>query len=168
MISFFLCLLAAAAEPQSSTRPLSYLVLTGDDVEFDAAITDVQLKGQTERTLNIVCQKGCASNVSFLERVDDYPLGMFRLSDQEDILLTTWVSGSAYKVRGYHLTGARVDKVLDVSSATTPTITLDLTGHSVITVTSRPTSQSKLKINTWIWVDNRYKLSARNRVKIWY
>jgi hypothetical protein len=143
------------------TRPLSYLVLQGDTYEFDAAVTDVTKNGATERALNIVCQKGCSGDVKLFERIEDFPLGLFRMSDESDLLLTTWVSGSAYKLRGYNLTKSRIYKVIEVGSVSQPTISSNK-GHLSITVSPMHASgRTKIIQKTYLWDGKSFDLLSK-------
>jgi hypothetical protein len=147
-----LALLLGQATPIQPTKPLSYLVLQGDETEFDAVVADVKHSNGSERTLNIVCQKGCSGKVEFSERIDDFPLGLFRLSDVDDIMVTTWVSGSAYKVRVYSMSNKEIKKVLDVNSISTPTVTTDTRGHAmIVTFASRASGRGHSAQKIWRW-----------------
>jgi hypothetical protein len=63
--------------------------------------------------LTIDCSERCASPVSIKDNIGRTNLGIFRLSDANNLLFTTWVGGSSYRAIIYKIDGKNTKKVLD-------------------------------------------------------
>jgi hypothetical protein len=90
---------------------LGLLALSGPAVaaDGDARLTAVMaFDEQTYRVsaaldgpLTIECTDGCASPVRFSDDPGGTAIGVFRLTDADNLIYTTWVSGSAYRTAVY-------------------------------------------------------------------
>ena len=120
MISIIAILLAVPTQ----TVPLAMLALDGGDGRlFSIAIVDRgSSDSSNERTINIACSSGCAAEETLSQPFDDEPLGIFRLSDQNNIVYVTAAGGSSYKIKAYYLGKSKITEVLDTYSLGAPSI----------------------------------------------
>jgi hypothetical protein len=153
----FLALMFVSFLPRTSsaqqTKPLAYLLFQADDGDIAAAVTDSAQDGDKPReirNLNIVCDRKPCRIHDYIERVYEYPLGLFRLSDLEDNLITTWVAGSAYVVRIYNIRSPNVIKVLDVHSIRSPEVFVSKNGYTKVRVFVRASEKSNI-VRSVIW-----------------
>lgn len=144
--------------------PLAYLKLQGDSTVFIASVTEGKLEGKSlVRTLNVICDEGCNIPVKYIEMIEDYPLGIFRLSDVDDNIVTTWVAGSTYAVRIYSLSDSGIKKSLELKSISTPVFSNGPRGKSEVSIFLPNKIKSKgLVKQTWQWNGKRFILVANS------
>jgi hypothetical protein len=73
--------------------------------------------------LRIACIDKCIKSQYFSEEIGDTPLGVIKLSDESDLLLTTWVAGDGYRIRVYSANAAGIFNKLEQYSKTLPNLT---------------------------------------------
>lgn len=83
---------------------------------FAATITPDDAAGYR---IAIDCTGQCSVPASYSETVDDVPLGLFS-RDQDDLILSLWSGGSAYRVRVWSIADGQVRKVAELSSRGRP------------------------------------------------
>jgi hypothetical protein len=108
--------------------------------------------------LKIACISDCKSATYYEEKIDDYPIGLFRASDDDDLLISTWASGSAYVIRVYKIQAGLITKVLDQHSLGVPEVTgsekFDLT---IVTTAKSGRGDLDAPINAkWRWDGNKF------------
>jgi hypothetical protein len=148
-----LALLLGCSEP---TVPLSYQVVDIESMRFVAAVTESSPGSRELRYLNIICESGCPGRVEFMEEVGDTPLGLFRTSDIDDNLISTWVAGTSYVVRVYHLSNSSITKVLDEHSVRAPEIGLSGRGTTRIVVFARSSPHAQTTPHILDWDGQRF------------
>lgn len=144
-----LALAATAAAPEDAA-----LRFMAGDAEFRAAVVAEGARGPV---LSITCSIGCPAPLRYTEAVDNV-LGLFQLSDAEGLLLSTWATGSAYRVRAYRVTAGSVTKVLDASSLGTVGL-VPARGGLTIQTTERRTERSprsRQQTVSWRWTGTRF------------
>ncbi len=156
--------LSAVASAQQ-TKPLAYLEMETDSGSVDIAVTDhgpqaAKHSRSSSRVLNIVCAMNC-TGVDYVEPVDEYPLGLFRLSDLNDLLFSTWVGGSAYVVRAYKISAHGAVKVLDVHTIKSPEIFSGKNGHPEVKIYERASQRSTTVIPATLFWDGRRFIRAK-------
>lgn len=65
------------------------------------------------RKIRIECVEKCRQPVFFEEKLVDPVLGVFTLSDRDDIIFSIWASGTAYVVRAYKIGPTSAVKVFE-------------------------------------------------------
>lgn len=140
----------------AATVPLAYLLVDSDRGLVAAAVTNRDSEKGLLRQLSISCEGKCQLE-PYVEQIDDAPLGLFRLSDVRDNLITTWVSGVGYVVRVYSLSTTKVRKVLDVHSREQPDFYTDSQGREHIRIFVRASERStKIVQQDWVWMGADY------------
>jgi hypothetical protein len=140
-----------SSQLESETIPRAFLELSTESGEMAVAVVDNNGENGS-RTINFSCSNKCTVP-SWSEDINDEPLGIFRLSDDVDNVITTWSSGSAYDVRIYHI-GKIVSKVLDVSSITAPTMTIDKDGRQKVIVAKYQQGRLNTYSVSFVWNDH--------------
>lgn len=102
--------------------------------------------------LSIDCLERCATRVAIKHNIGRTNLGIFRLSDANNLLFTTWVGGSSYRVIIYKIDGKNTKKVLDEYAIGG----MDLIGSSgknvVVRIPQFASVRDKRKvIRSWRW-----------------
>jgi len=138
--------------------PLAYLAVDTDRGQVAVAVTDKKNeKGEISRQINISCGNSCDLQ-PYSENITEYPLGVFRLSDINDNILSTWVAGNSYVVRIYSVAGKGVVKIFEQHSLGQPGFYLDSSGREHITTWSRiSNSSTKLVRIEWVGDGAGYK-----------
>jgi hypothetical protein len=117
------------------------------------------------REISIKCIAGCSSKVSYEEKLNDIPISAFRMRDDSPDFVTTWVSGSAYWIRIYHICHETISKVLEEGSVSAPQIKFADDG-SLIILLSNPdlssTSKTSSNIQLWRWNGKQYQINSGN------
>lgn len=154
VLAGFICV---SSTGNAATVPLAYLLVDTDHGLVAAAVTNRDTeKGPLLRELSISCQGKCELE-PYVEKIDDSPLGLFRLSDVKDNLISTWVSGVGYVVRVYSFSSKKVRKVLDEHSREQPDFYMDSQGRDHIRTFAR-TSENSTKViqHDWVWMGSGY------------
>lgn len=107
----FFALAAAEQRPEASLR------IAAEQAVLTASIS---VDEQGSRTIAIDCASGCPAPLRYRETVADMPLGLFRLSDADDLIYSYWGGGTGYRVRIWSVASDRVVKVMDAWTAGTP------------------------------------------------
>jgi len=145
----------------AATATLASLLVDTDGGRVAATVTERGTGKGLLRQLSISCDGKCELE-PYVEEVSEPPLGLFRLSDVTDNLVTTWVGGVAYVVRVYALSSTKVRKVLDVHSRGQPEFYMDDRGrdHIRIFVTA---SERTIRIvqQDWVWTGSKYVRAKR-------
>jgi hypothetical protein len=150
-------LVCVSSAGNAATISFAYLLVDTDKGVVAAAVTNRNSeKGPLSRQLSISCEEKCGLE-PYVEKIDDSPLGLFRLSDINDNLISTWVSGTAYVVRVYSLSSTKVKKVLDEHSRGQPTFYVDSKGRDHIRTFARASERTtKIIQHDWVWTGAGY------------
>lgn len=68
----------------------------------------------------VECVRGCIPPTQYTQMIGDAPISLFRTWDGDDLVYSVWAGGSAYRVRVWRVTRARVTQVLEASSRARP------------------------------------------------
>lgn len=127
--------------------PFAYMPISTGSGDFIAEI--FYLKDDIRR-LTIHCVKLCKSKSIFSDNIDYIPVSMSVTGDlAPTLLVTTWASGSAYRVFTYRIADSGVDRVLALSSCTVPYFGVN-TRYRYIAVTEG-TSRFDRRWITYVW-----------------
>ena len=149
-------LACAIARPAiSAEQVFASLRVGAGDATFEAKVVADERAGYR---LRIRCVEACSQPVDY--HLDtETPLGLFQLSDADDLLMSTWVSGSAYRVRVHRLTLQGVSMVLDAPTLGAPSILSNGNGWRVVT-TVRKTERAApgiVRRVIWAWDGSRFR-----------
>ena len=103
--------LAASPEPAAAS-----LHVDDGQTTFAATVTPDDQAGYR---IAINCAGQCRAPTSYSETVGDTPLGLFS-RDQDDLILSLWSGGSAYRVRVWSIADGEVGKIAELSSRGRP------------------------------------------------
>ena len=74
----------------------------------------------------------------YAEEISDTPLGLFKRSDWDNLIYSTWAGGSAYRVRVWSVTDDGVQSLFEESSRGMPGFITDKSGRQIIRTYERP------------------------------
>lgn len=111
--------------------------------------------------VEIDCVAGCSSPVSYRDPVGDSPLGLFT-RDREDLIFSTWSSGSAYRVRVWHVSDTGIHKVAELSSRGRPDFQSDRFGRSTIRTFEGGSSAGPLHPILWTYRSGSFGRGTRD------
>jgi len=132
--------------------PFAYMQISTETGDYIAEI--VHLKDGIRRP-TIRCVKSCKSKSNLSDNIDYIPVSMSLMGDlTPTLLVTTWASGSAYRVFTYRIADSGVDRVLALSSWTVPFFGVN-TRYRYIAVTEG-TSRFDRRWITYIWRGGRF------------
>lgn len=141
--------------PQAET--VASLRFDGGNATFAVA---VQVAHPAGYQVEIDCVSGCSSAVSYREPVGDSPLGVFT-RDQDDLIFSTWTSGSAYRVRVWRASNTGIRKVAELSSRGRPDVQSDGFGRSTIRTFERESSTGPLHPILWTYQGGAFEHGKR-------
>ena len=134
-------------EPSAATTETSQssALMTFGDEEYLVSV-------RSEGTLTINCVRGCATPVSFSDDPAGKSIGLFRLTDNDNLLYTTWVGGSTYRLVIYAIDKTGPRKVLDEYSLAAPDILGSIADGPAIRLTQFISEASRRRvIRNWRW-----------------
>lgn len=154
LVALSVCGAAHAQEPLVQAK----LRISTEEADFLVSVDRAVVKGQEgPGRIRIACVRGCLSPIYFEEHDDDAILGLFQPDDTNALLVTTWVTGSAYAVRVYRLSKTGIQKVLDEHSLAP--VSFDESQRLTIrTVPSNGGHPSKRQL--WSWNGRAFRLSG--------
>jgi len=155
-----LAAMAVAAVVVATPPPLASLRMDLEHFVMQATVID----GDAGATLTIECVKGCARPATLTDQAGDTPLGLFMPFDAVPVLMSTWSSGSAYRIRAYRLTSDGIVRVLDASSLAAPSVVVTREGRLEVLATERPTdgaTRTAARSVTWVWQTDRFTKKTR-------
>ena len=91
--------MTADAPPAISTAsgPTAEIVASLNlDSRFGAIFVKVVQTPDLNRTITADCVRLCSSAIHYREDVGDYPLGLFRRWDGDELVYSIWAGGSTY------------------------------------------------------------------------
>ena len=153
-------MLLAAATP-AAPATLAQLRVDLDGATLQVAVRDLAdpASGRGDRQLAIDCIAACRHALHYREAIDDLPLGVWRFGDGGNLVFTSWVGGSAYRVRVYAVRARGVEKVLDTSSLGAPEVGMSRGGEILVATTARgdrePPASAPHRV-TWLWRGKRF------------
>lgn len=93
------------------------------------------------------------------ETVDNL-VSVFRLSDEESLIYSLWTTGSAYRVRVFSISQAKVLEVLDAGSKQAPMFVRDQSGQPIILL-----SEDGVIVRRYIWNGKGFQPLAGHSVQ---
>jgi hypothetical protein len=113
-----------------------------------------------KRRLQIICVKGCASEIKFHEDFYDSPVSMFRLWDGSDKLITIWASGSAHWVRIYCVKDDGIHKIFEQATRSAPQFGIDAHGAPIVILDNPDAEAAPIDFvihgSVWRWNSKQY------------
>jgi hypothetical protein len=139
MLALSVPAIAAESEPRLTAQ-----------MAFDEQI--YRVSAALDGPLTIECIEGCAGPVRFSDDPGGTAIGMFRLTDADNLVYTTWVSGSAYRTAVYAVGPNGVHKVFSEYSLGAVDLLGAVAGGPVIRV-KQFVSQGTRKtvVRSWRW-----------------
>ena len=150
---------ALASSQLSTPRTLAKIEFFTATTVFDAQVTENDPAG-LNRKFVITCLRGCRRFPVYTEKVEFFPLGLFRLTDAYPLLLTTWAGGTVTHFKVYVLEPEGVRVALDEYTIGTPTIS---SRGGVLSVSAAQYadegagSHRKMLSRTWVWKNGRFQ-----------
>lgn len=155
----FGCLVATLPAHAQSIEVQAKLRVSIEGADFLASV-DREVRNGREGAgrIRIACIRGCPSPQYFEETADDAVLGLFQPDDTTQLLMTTWVTGSAYAVKVYHLSNTGIQKLLDEHSLGPPGF--DESDGLTISVTKK----NRTRLHTQLFKWNGRSFTSTERV----
>lgn len=150
---------SSTALADSAAQPETFASLRVDGVNATFAVA-VQVAHPAGYQVEIDCVSGCSSAVSYREPVGDSPLGLFT-RDQDDLIFSTWTSGSGYRVRVWRASNAGIRKVAELSSRGRPDFQSDRFGRSTIRTFEREGSTGPFYPILWTYQGGSFEHGKR-------
>lgn len=117
MLIASLTLWAASTVPAALPEPVAASLHVDDGrTAFAATVTPDDRAGYR---IAIHCTGQCSNPASYSETVGDTPQGLFS-RDQDDLILSLWSGGSAYRVRVWSIADGKIRKIAELSSRARP------------------------------------------------
>ncbi|MCR5877738.1 hypothetical protein [Phenylobacterium sp. J367] len=95
-----------------------------------------------------------------MQDVGDAPLGLFQLMDGDDLVYSTWASGSAYRVRVWSVRGGHLAQVLEASTRDRPEFVTGRDGAPEVRTTEADGGTQPRRTVVW-----RYDGAAFQRIE---
>jgi len=152
---FFAALALGAGQP----TPVASLRVEAEQATFLATTEEDRVHGYK---IQIKCVAKCSHAISYSEPIDDSPMGLFY--DENGLLYSKWVGGSAYRVRVWRLTDKGVRKVGEFASwHREPDFTSDKLGRPTIRVYEGGFDFAlTLRPVLWTYIHGRFIRQRRN------
>jgi hypothetical protein len=98
--------------------------------------------------LSIRCVADCALPAAYQEAVSDSPMGLF-WQDRDDLIVSSWSGGSAYRVRVWQITDKGIARVLEASSRSRPEFLSSADGQLVVQTHMSEGGSSPMHLERW-------------------
>lgn len=131
----YYCTAGAAVACQGKTLLLLDSNIGGTEYIFSVRRVS-QENGTSKQVFEIRCV-ACAKHMLLHEDTLDYPISIYRVSDESPLFFTLWTTGSAYRIRVFDVGSNGARSVLDVGATVPPQVFRDQSDRLVVSTGNR-------------------------------
>ena len=143
----------------AAPETLAALSVLSEGSEYLVDVTQRDRMG-TGRALRITCRSGCNGFARFEEGASGFPLGIFRLSDRNRLILVTWGGATTTILQVFEIREHEAVMVFDRHSISTPQVAEDRNGMVSLGTTEYPArgagADRPLIVRNWVWDGHRF------------
>jgi len=153
-------LLSMACSNSPSRETLASLLVLEDRRSFEFSITESSPRG-TDQQLAVTCTSGCVGRRPYTSPARGYPLGLYRPSDADSLVIVLWGAGNSVNVQIVQLRGDSVREVFARNSIGPPRITYEGAGLrvSLTEYVESASERRRLVTRHWSWTGDRFNES---------
>lgn len=131
------CSCAVGAIVPGEGKMLALLDSNVGGTEYILSVRFVSLKGGSGKQVFEIRCAACARHVLLHEETLDYPISIYRTSDDSPLFFTLWTTGSGYRIRVFYIDSNMARSVLDVGATAPPQVFRDHSNHLLVSIVNR-------------------------------